>query len=115
MTLGEKQREFAFHIACLIQQIYATTGYSCTFGDAYRDPRTNGVQGERVGYSEARSAHKNRLAVDLNLFLDGTYLKDTEDYRWVGDYWKALHRDNAWGGDFPADGNHFSRGHNGIK
>ena len=38
-------------------------GYKLTFGDAYRDPR--------VTYGHKDSLHRKRLAVDLNLFLDG--------------------------------------------
>ena len=49
-------------------------GYELTFGDAYRDPRVHGEQGVKKSYSEGRSAHKHRLAVDLNLFKDGTFL-----------------------------------------
>jgi hypothetical protein len=57
--------------------------------------------------------HKNRLAVDLNLFKDGLYLDQTEDHRPIGEYWEALHPENVWGGRFQ-DGNHYSRRHNGI-
>ena len=112
MTLGEKQREFTYHVSQLIQHIYAM-GYTCTFGDAFRDPRTHGVQGEDKAYGEPTSAHKNRLAVDLNLFLDNSFIRSTEPHRQFGTYWKALHRDNVWGGDFD-DGNHYSRRHDNV-
>ena len=111
-SLGSKQRAFTLQVAYLIQHIYAA-GYSCTFGDAYRDPRSHGSMGTKLTYGRAKSAHKQRLAIDLNLFKDGEYLTSTEDHRQFGEYWKALHEDNVWGGDFD-DGNHYSKRHKGI-
>jgi hypothetical protein len=57
------------------------------------------------------SLHYDGLAVDINLFdADGKYLTDTADYKQFGDFWKSLHPDCRWGGDFRGnpDGNHFS-------
>ena len=105
MSLGDAQKEFALHIAYLIQHIYAA-GYECTFGDAYRSPRAFGGMGEEGPYGRKTSAHKQRLAVDLNLFKDGEYLDQTEDHRPIGEYWEGLHNQNVWGGRFD-DGNHY--------
>ena len=120
MKLSEAQREFARHISFLIQHM-DIAGYECTFGDAYRSPRSHGGMGEKGPYGRATSAHKQRLAVDLNLFKDGKYLTETADYKTMGDYWKALNNSNVWGGDidfdndgFGDDGNHFSRRYGGI-
>ena len=114
MTLGEAQREFAWHISLLIQHIYAT-GHEVTFGDAYRSPRAHGGMGEQGPYGRAWSAHKQRLAIDLNLFSpEGEYLTSTDDHEQFGRYWVALSPDdNVWGGDFD-DGNHYSKRYNGI-
>ena len=112
MRLSEAQREFAQHISFLIQHIniFDNHRYSCTFGDAYRDARVHGQMGIKVSYSSAKSAHKQRLAVDLNLYKDDQYQVDTEAHRPFGEYWKALHPDNVWGGDFTKkDGNHYQR------
>jgi len=115
VTLSEKQQEFAVHVSLLIQEINRR-GYRCTFGDAYRSPKAFGGQGEPGPYGRAKSAHKNRLAVDLNLFSpDGKYLTESEDHRPFAEYWKTLHPDNRAGADFnPPDGNHYSRRHEGI-
>ena len=107
MTLRQKQSLFARNIAKLIQYAYAE-GYEVTFGDAYRDPRVHGKPGEKKSYSSASSNHKLRLAVDLNLFLDGKYLTSTESHRVLGCYWETLHPDNRWGGRFN-DGNHYEQ------
>jgi hypothetical protein len=104
MKLGEKQRKFTRMIADLIVFAY-DNGYELTFGDAYRDPRLHGVDGEKRGYGASRSLHKVRLAVDFNLFKDGTFLQTTEDHSPLGEYWESI--GGSWGGRFN-DGNHYS-------
>lgn len=111
MTLGQKQRKFTEMISRLIAFAYGQ-GYELTFGDAYRDPRAHGQVGEKKSYSSANSLHKERLAVDFNLFKDGKYLSRTEDYKPLGDYWESI--GGTWGGKF-SDGNHFSIEHGGRK
>ncbi len=109
MTLSQTQSEFAQDVAELIQYI-DHSGYSCTFGDTYRDPRSHGEIGSQIAYGARESLHKRRLAVDLNLFKDGQFLRHTEAHRPFGDFWKGLHPDNRWGGDFSnPDGNHYER------
>ena len=110
-TLGQKQRRFARMIGMLIGWAYAN-GYELTFGDAYRDPRVHGAVGEKKSYSASMSLHKERLAVDFNLFKDGAYLSRSEDYKPLGDYWESI--GGTWGGRFN-DGNHFSIEHQGRK
>lgn len=113
MTLGAKQRRFTRMIALLIEYAYQQ-GYELTFGDAYRDPRVHGAVGEKKSYSSANSLHKERLAVDFNLFRDGKYLTRTEDHRPLGEYWESI--GGTWGGRFSSpDGNHYSLEHNGRK
>lgn len=116
MGLGTTQREFTRDVADLIDYIY-DSGYEATLGDAYRDPRCHGEMGERMGpYGRSKSAHKQRLAIDLNLFKDGHYLRHTEAHRKFGEFWKGVHPDNRWGGDFNTpDGNHYSREYWGIS
>lgn len=113
MTLGEKQRLFARLVGKLIKFAYEN-GYELTFGDAYRDPRVHGDVGVKKSYSSANSVHKQRLAVDFNLFIDGTYQTSSEAHAQLGAYWKSLHPDARWGGDFSTpDGNHYSLTHGG--
>ncbi len=89
-------------------------GYECRSGDAFRDPRVHGEIGEKKGYGHPKSAHKNKLAMDILLFKDGVYLTETEDYRLIGEFWESLHELCEWGGRF-GDGNHFSIEHNGVR
>lgn len=110
-TLGQKQRRFTRMIGQLIEYAYEN-GHELSFGDAYRDPRVHGQVGQRVGYSSANSLHKERLAVDFNLFKDGRFLTRTEDHRQLGEYWESI--GGTWGGRFN-DGNHYSLAHGGRK
>lgn len=110
-TLGQKQRRFARMAARLLDRAHEL-GYEVTLGDAYRDPRVHGKWGEKRGYSAARSVHKQRLAIDLNLFQGGRYLDKSEDHRPLGEYWESL--GGTWGGRW-GDGNHYSLEHNGCK
>jgi hypothetical protein len=113
MSLGDRQRKFTILIAQLIIYAYSK-GYEITLGDAYRDTRLHGAMGEKKGYGHPRSYHKQRLAIDLNLFKrdehgNMVYLITTEDHRPLGEYWKSLDPQCSWGGDFN-DGNHYSYG-----
>lgn len=103
MNLGDRQRQFTLMVAKLIEYAY-DQGYELTFGDAYRDPRAHGQPGVKASYSNARSLHKQRLAVDFNLFRNGQYLARTEDHAPLGMYWETL--GGRWGGRFN-DGNHY--------
>lgn len=113
MTLGGKQRLFMRLFPLLVTYAH-DNGYEVTMGDGYRDSRVFGAVGEKKGYGRASSNHKQRLAVDLNLFKDGKYLRATEDHRMLGEYWESLHPDCVWGGGWD-DGNHYSMRHNGYK
>lgn len=111
MTLGQKQRKFTLMVSKLITFAYEN-GFELTLGDAYRDPRVHGEVGVKKSYSSANSLHKERLAIDLNLFKDGKYLTSSEDHRPLGEYWESI--GGSWGGRFN-DGNHYSLEHNGRK
>jgi hypothetical protein len=111
MTLGQKQRKFTRMIAELILWSY-DKGYEITVGDAYRDPRLHGAMGEQKGYGRSKSNHKQRLAMDLNLFKNGVYLTNTEDHKPLGEKWESM--GGSWGGRFN-DGNHYSLEHEGHK
>lgn len=106
MTLRQLQSKFA-HNVILLMLTAEGMGYEVTLGDAYRDPDYNKAIG-----GHPKSLHTRRLAIDLNLFRRGKYLKTTEAYRPLGEWWEA--RGGAWGGRFD-DGNHFSFEYEGVK
>ena len=98
-------------VSYLIQYAFEQ-GYELTLGDGYRDPRVFGDMGVKKGYGRAKSNHKVRLAIDLNLFKDGRYLSSTESHRPLGEFWESM--GGTWGGRFN-DGNHYSLEHQGRR
>lgn len=107
MTLRQKQSLFAKLVADLIQFAYEELGYELTFAEAYRTPEQAALNAKK-GSGIANSLHCDRLAIDLNLFVDGKYCADTESHRPLGVYWEALHDGCRWGGNFRrVDGNHY--------
>lgn len=101
--LRDKQAKFAVMAAHLI--LWAKNqGYDVTLGDAYRD--------ERCGYGHKRSLHRKRLAIDLNLFKDGKFIRTTEGHKPLGVFWESI--GGTWGGRF-GDGNHYSMEHRGMR
>jgi hypothetical protein len=113
MSLRAKQSRFAKAVGGLILRAYEM-GYEVTLGDAYRDPRVFGPIGQKRGYGHPSSAHKQRLAIDLNLFRDGKFLSDSESHKPLGEWWESQDPDARWGGRFE-DGNHYSFEDRGIK
>ena len=105
MSVRKAQSKFALMVCKLIRHMHRE-GYEVTFGDAYRDPRVHGEWGEKKSYSTAKSNHKRRLAIDLNLFKDGVYLVSSQEHERFGKYWESLDECNRWGGRFD-DGNHY--------
>lgn len=102
-TLFTYQTRFAVMVSALIAQA-VQMGYEVTLGDAFRDPR--------VSYGHPRSLHKARLAIDLNLFKEGVFLRQTADHQALGEWWEA--QGGTWGGRWD-DGNHYSLAWEGMK
>lgn len=107
MNMSQAQQGFAQMVAKLIQWA-AAAGYAVTLGEAFRtqeQAELYAINGKGI----ADSQHCKRLAIDLNLFINGQYKTATEDYKPLGEYWKSLNPLNRWGGDFTKrpDGNHF--------
>ena len=100
MTLGQKQRLFARKLPLLIAYAYER-GYEITLGDAFAS----------TGHRK-ESLHYLKLAIDLNLFKDGRYLRSTKSHQFLGEFWESM--GGTWGGRF-GDGNHYSMEHNGRK
>ena len=114
MTLGQKQRRFSELLGKFLVWIY-DNGYEVTFGEAYRTPEQAALNAQK-GSGISNSLHTKRLAVDLNLFIDGEYQTLSSAYKPLGDYWKSLDPEASWGGDFKKpDGNHFSLSHEGVR
>ncbi len=110
VSMREKQSKFVRMVGELILWAFQNN-YELTFGEAQRSveqARLNELDGSGI----SNSLHLKRLAIDLNLFIDGVYITHSEGYRPLGDVWKSM--GGSWGGDF-GDGNHFSLEHGGVR
>ena len=57
-----------------------------------------------------------RLAMDLNVFKDGTWLQLVSDLYPIGQMWKDMHPLCRWGGDFTRpDSDHYSLTWGGVQ
>lgn len=98
MSLSVKQRDFSLALGHFLVWIDTYTEYEVTLGDSYRDPRVFGNIGESKGYGNKNSGHKKRLAQDLNLYKNGKYCTDKNEYRILGEKWESM--GGTWGGRF---------------
>lgn len=112
MTLSEQQRVFTRLVGELIAWAYAHD-YALTFGEAYRTPEQAALNAKK-GTGVSNSLHTQRLAIDLNIFVNGVYQTTTEAHRPLGEQWEKMHPLARWGGRF-GDGNHYSLEWKGIK
>lgn len=106
MMLSHKQQLFARLLAQLITFIFTHPSWAVTLGE--------GFNAQRQGHM-ADSLHYEKLAQDLNLFVEGHYVTSGHPV-WdeIGACWKGMHPLARWGGDFHArDYNHFSLYHEG--
>lgn len=88
-------------------------GYQFTWGETMRGPAQI-AHNVATGKGIALTLHGLKLAMDINLFIDGVYQTSTEAHRPLGEEWER--RGGTWGGRFPKpDGNHYSLEWRGIK
>jgi len=112
MTLLEKQQSFMLALGAFLETVY---------GDRSLDDVdfTGGDLWAHDGHMDG-SLHYIRLAVDLNLFYRGKYIRTYEEapHIWdrLGEIWKSTHHLARWGGDFESrDLNHYSFEHDGVQ
>ena len=114
MKLSEAQREFSLTFAKFVLKSYRK-GYEITLGEAWRTPEQAEIYAKK-GIGIKSSVHRKRLAVDINLFVNGQLTWDVEHYRVLGELWKTMHPLARWGGDFKGrDAVHFSFEWRGVK
>ena len=114
LNLRQKQSLFARLLPALIDHALAL-GFEVTLGEAWRSEWA-ATQYARKGLGIKASLHRDRLAIDLNLFLNGVYLSRSEAHQSLGEYWERQHSLCRWGGRFSRpDGNHYSLEHEGRQ
>lgn len=102
-ALSVKERDY---LALLIQHVY--TNLSAALRLQNKGKTGQGPVGIR------HSLHTKRLAVDLQLFKDGQWIKEVGPYRELGIFWESLGPDFCWGGRF-GDTPHYSIKHEGVR
>ena len=114
MKLGQKQELFS-RLRHQLEGYILEQGYQIRGGELWRSQAAAEAYAAQ-GIGIKNSAHRLKLAVDINLFKDGVYLTKTADHRIFGEYWEGLHDLCRWGGRFKRrDGNHYSLYHNGVS
>lgn len=103
MKLSEKQGIFLLNVAKLIQWVNEQDQW-VTGGELHRPDELQKIYVESGKSKTLDGQHPKRLAIDLNLFIEGVYRSDTEAYKPLGQFWVSLHPDNRWGGDWNKDG-----------
>lgn len=116
--LGNYQTRCAQALSFFIGQVPKVyPGYQVTLGEAWR-PEWVATEYAKRGLGISRSLHTVRLAVDLNLFINGTYQSDGAKHAPTAELWKAVAPAfgvvPAAGVDF-GDGNHYSCAWEGRK
>jgi len=89
MTLGEKQERF-MEMKCSLETYILAKGYKIRGKHLLRCAECP------VGHKN--SLHKDSLAQDYVLTLNGVLLTKTEDYAFAGEYWESI--GGSWGGRF---------------
>ena len=110
-TLRDRQETFARTLALFLNWML-NQGYHWTMGDCWRstDELLCCQCGMPITYQELlrfngrsktlQSKHADRLAIDLNLFIDGK-MATPDQYRPLGEKWEQL--GGRWGGRFSLD------------
>lgn len=108
--LAIAQTEFAVDVARLVLWVAEHPGWAVTFGEAHRPPEMAAIYAAQ-GLGIVKTLHADRLAIDLNLWIDGQWKPESISHTPLGAYWEALRPGkNRWGGSFKKpDGNHFER------
>lgn len=123
ISLQQKQARFSQLAARLIQEA-DRMGYDVTLGEAWRSAETASFKvklNAEKGIGIAKSLHRLRLALDLNLFIKATgqFLTRSAEYERLGLWWESQSTGElrcVWGGRFKrVDGNHFSIEHEGVQ
>lgn len=105
--LRDKQVVFLANVAKLITYSRTLPGYELTAGELYRTKEQQAIYLSKGLTKVKISQHQKRLAVDLNLFIDGEYRTDKKAFSPLAIYWKLLHPDNRSGYFWNWDYNHF--------
>ena len=103
MTLSDRQSSFLLDVARLIFWCHSH-GYKVTAGECYRTDYQQKEYRRQGKTTVSHSKHQDRLAIDLNLFVDGVSMWEmSEDmqrlqFKKIWTQWESLRAGNEAGG-----------------
>lgn len=97
-TLGQNQEIFAKHAAMLINKAIEL-GFGVRLGEVLRTPEQQKLYFNSGASKTMNSQHLKKLAIDLNLIIDGRLATYKETFA-LGKWWEALDPQNRWGGSW---------------
>lgn len=92
------QHDF-LQMACSLILKAGQMGYVVTAGELWRPDEMQKIYVQTGRSKTLDSQHGKRLAIDLNLFLDGQ-LCSREQVLPLGKWWEEQHPKNRWGGSW---------------
>lgn len=109
--LREQQNFFVEDVITILMFILSLEGYTVSFGEAHRPDEMQKIYLEKGLTKTLESYHQKRLAIDLNIFVNGKLTYDKKLLQVIGDKWESLNPLNRWGGNFKSfvDAPHFER------
>ena len=96
MSLVAEQYAFMLDVAKLIQ-FCASEGIVVTGGELHRTPEQQQIYVKTGKSKTLNSKHLERLAIDLNFFVNGVLCYDVNKVSKVGKYWEGLSPKNSAG------------------
>lgn len=105
--LRKKQVLFLKNVAKLVDYANSLSGYEVTGGELYRTAEQQAIYLAKGLSKTKHSKHQDRLAIDLNVFINGVYRTDKSAFEPLAKFWKSLDSNNISGFDWNWDYNHF--------
>ena len=96
MSLVAEQYAFMLDVSKLIQ-FCASEGIVVTGGELHRTPEQQQIYVKTGKSKTSNSKHLERLAIDLNHFVDGMLCYDVAKLSKAGKYWESLSPKNSAG------------------
>ncbi len=112
MNIHQKQLLFGYLFNDFLSQLHAM-GYEHKNGEYKRTPY-QASRNAKLSVGVRNSLHLLLLAADIELYKDGKWLRDCEDYKGAAELWESMH-ELCSAGYYFQDGNHFSITHNGVR